>query len=253
MAGQARASLLDTIAMALERGRKYQKEKESGQTSLFEVFAKIQPEKKEEIKDEYLQNSPPWNEKQLLACEKEVTGFFISGHPLQNIQDEIKLYTQYNTISNFCEHDGKEITLCGTIASLQIKTSKNTNRKFAFAMLEDLYGQIEMQMFSKILDEHEDLLKTDDPLIIQGKIGIDFDKTTNDTENDTPAKPLLRVNNIIPIDDYRQKHIAYACFELNTKNEKNTIENLNQLNDLFTKYPGNCTPFLKLNFEDINV
>src|SRR5712672_1952427 len=80
-----RSQLMAVIDRAMERAQKTQRDAETGQHGLFGVF---QQEESESNNDK-LPNIPDWDEQTRLAAEKEILGFFISGHPLEKYKDKL--------------------------------------------------------------------------------------------------------------------------------------------------------------------
>src|SRR5271155_2688128 len=81
-----RAQLMEVLDRAMERAQKTQRDAESGQHGLFGVFA----EEDDEAHNDKLPNIPDWDEHARLSAEKEILGFFISGHPMEKYKDKLE-------------------------------------------------------------------------------------------------------------------------------------------------------------------
>jgi len=106
-----RAQLTAAVDRAIERGQKAQKDSELGQHGLFGLFNEA-PGKGHGSND--LPNVPDWEEKQRLDGEKEVLGFFVSGHPLDKYAEKLR------NLANVCEHccgAGNEASCCAAMGS----------------------------------------------------------------------------------------------------------------------------------------
>ena len=127
--------------------------------------------------DEYPQNI-------MLTMEKEMLGLYISGHPLLEYKEELDYKTSINTAElirepvedmnleeDTFELDGKRVIMGGILESIKTKTTKN-NSMMAFAQLEDLYGTIEIIIFPRPYEAYKDLLKSDNIILVEGKISI---------------------------------------------------------------------------------
>src|SRR5207245_4757168 len=140
---QLMAALLDK---AIERAQKTQRDAESGQHGLFGVF------QEEEVQNhiDRLPETPDWDEHQRLAAEKEILGFFITGHPLEKYREKLEDLRALNTqeISAIKSSTGKDedITAAGLITNLRVLTSMNGDF-YAQASLEDMAGSIDMLVF----------------------------------------------------------------------------------------------------------
>jgi DNA polymerase-3 subunit alpha len=159
--GARRAQMTEAIDLMMEAATRHQEQEAVGQFSIFDSM--------DDKKDPELPNVPEWKESQLLACEKESMGFYISGHPLAAFQDDIKRYATTTTETLDSMPDGKEVTICGIIAGLKQKVTKKGD-KMAIMNLEDLYGAVETIIFPDLYQTAHHLLLTDTPLIVAGQL-----------------------------------------------------------------------------------
>lgn len=123
-----------------------------GQLDLFGMSdGKVQNEEPE------LPNEPEFSDYELLEMEKQVTGLYLTGHPMTEYEDVInKLHTDritdiLNDDRNIY-YDGKRVDIIAIISSVKHKITKNDQR-MAFVMAEDKYGSIEMIVFPSVLNE----------------------------------------------------------------------------------------------------
>jgi DNA polymerase-3 subunit alpha len=100
--GRHRATILAALDGALEQGASEQRDRKSGQTSLFGLIAAPAPTPGAAAQGETYPAVEPWPAKQLLAFEKEALGFYISGHPLDRYRDDLARYATATT-SDFIE------------------------------------------------------------------------------------------------------------------------------------------------------
>lgn len=156
-----------------------------GQISLFEMSGG-----KTEASKDVLPNIKEFDKKYLLAMEKEMTGLYLSGHPLSEFESELKMSTSINTSEIFgemsegedevakvrTELDNKNVTMGGIIASVKIKATKS-NSIMAFVTLEDMYGSIEVLVFPKIYQKYNKLMQEDSTVLIKGRISIREDES----------------------------------------------------------------------------
>src|SRR5438105_12047847 len=113
-----RAQLMAGLDWAIERGQKTQRDAEFGQHGLFGVFDSDMPQQTDRLPD-----VPEWDEHQRLAAEKEILGFFITGHPLENYRDKLLDFTGYMDTAAICamkQGTGKdEIPTAGIISGVR--------------------------------------------------------------------------------------------------------------------------------------
>src|SRR5579871_2729267 len=115
-----RAQLMTVLDRAMERAQKTQRDAESGQHGLFGVFQQDEAE----AHNDKLPNVPDWDEHARLAAEKEILGFFISGHPLEKYKDKLQDLQALSVaeIAGMTKSTGKDETIAtaGIIANVRV-------------------------------------------------------------------------------------------------------------------------------------
>lgn len=150
-----------------------------GQFSIFDSAMGVSTENLSS--DDQLPSIPEYNEKAILAMEKEMVGVYLSGHPLSQYEQELEKLTTTNCseIAEIKEdsetssiiHDGSKVIIGGIIIKKQNKITKNNNM-MAFITLEDLFGTIEVIIFPKTFDSYQDLLYEDNIVLVEGTLNI---------------------------------------------------------------------------------
>ncbi|HCE67667.1 MAG TPA: DNA polymerase III subunit alpha [Geobacter sp.] len=164
--GACRAALIEGLEAATSYGQKIQEEKASAQVSLFGTEEVVRGNGNGGLK---LPNVPEWHDKEKLAFEKEALGFLITGHPLDRYIDDIRRLAN-TEIANMVEMaDGSEVRICGIVSAFKEITTKKGDR-MGFVTIEDLTGSVEITVFSDIYATSSTLLKSDDPLLVVGKL-----------------------------------------------------------------------------------
>lgn len=127
-----------------------------------------------------LPNAQDFSKKDLLAMEKEQLGIYLTGHPLQEVEKEIKRVSNCDT--NLLEEEkdsykqGQAVVMAGIIsASKKMFTKKGD--QMAIMTLEDLYGDIEVLVFPKTFEKSRDNIAEDNIVVVKGKL---------DTKDDSP-------------------------------------------------------------------
>ena len=117
---------------------------------------------------------------ELLAMEKEVSGLYLTGHPMKPYEP---LYTRMRldrtdaivdsfvdeTAENGEYRDGQTVTILGMLGTVQIKSTR-TGAQMAYVQAEDLYGSLELVIFSRVLEQCRPLLRTGEAVIVRGKL-----------------------------------------------------------------------------------
>ena len=165
--GTDRALLYNNVDRAIEWGQRKQHEVEVGQGGLFA------PAPGEEIDDDVmLHPTEPWPEALKLANEKEALGFYITGHPLRQHQDELQKYGNATTVSLAGKPAGTEIVIGGIVVEIRTMRTKKGNR-MAAVVLEDLEGIVDVLVFPDTFERTQDLLVPDAPIFVKGKLDSD--------------------------------------------------------------------------------
>jgi DNA polymerase-3 subunit alpha len=183
--GRHRAEVYEALPMLLEVGNRIRLERERGQTSLFENSAEGA------VANPLQRGLPPaeeWTPPHLLHLEKEVLGFYCSGHPLMKWGTEVRSFATARAaeVSDF--PDGADVVLGGLVSSVRGTFDKRGNR-MAFLELEDFTGTIEAIVFSEPLAQFADCLTPDDLVLVGGKLSVRDE-----------AEPKLLLDRAIPLD-----------------------------------------------------
>ena len=136
-----RAQLVQGTEEALREAQLLMQEKEAGQVSLFgEEATPTRPA------GTTLADLPAWSEQERLTKEKEVIGFFISGHPLERFRAETEVFGTRTTatLGEWSEHP---VTIAAVITQVKRQISKKTGKEYARIILEDFHGTAEAIIF----------------------------------------------------------------------------------------------------------
>ena len=209
----ARAALDKAVEKAMERAQKAQRDAELGQTGLFGLFDEM-PANGHRADD--LPHVPDWEESERLANEKEVLGFFVSGHPLDKYAEKIRNLPAVIPISEACERKpaerrwgkdsdpGDEIQVAGILHGLRVQKSKRDQKLYAQASLEDASGKIDLICFARDYERLSAQLKIEAPVIIRGtimkeedaapKISISGIQSLEEVQVKLPSGIRIRIN-----------------------------------------------------------
>jgi len=225
--GMARARLTGVLEDAVEFGQRVEKERSNPQMSLFDLkepeFAAAGHPPVPDIEE--------WGEKQLLAFEKESLGFYISGHPLGRYRDLMDKYNTATTASLQECADGAGLRIGGIVANIK-KVLNKKGDPMAFVRIEDIYGSVEVRVFSAVYRTVSELLIEDNPVFVQGKL----------QKEENASK--ITADEIIPMDKAEECWTANVYFRIDiTQVEK---EILRKLRDVLIRHPGSSRGYLNL-------
>jgi DNA polymerase-3 subunit alpha len=176
--GRDRAQILMTLDRALESGQRAQRDRLSGQTSLFAMIASPPSVAKAGSTETYA-DVPPWSKKQRLQHEKDAVGYYISGHPLDGYWQDLPRLTTATTADlaqMATDRRFQEVALAGVVGQYKDRPLKNGKGRMAFITLEDLVGSCDVLVFSKVFDAAEAVLKGDEPILVRGTIIVEGDE-----------------------------------------------------------------------------
>jgi DNA polymerase-3 subunit alpha len=156
-----RKGLLAQIEAGLALAAQAQQERKSGQKSFFADDPTTPLLKAPDGHDEFAKS-------ELLRFEKELLGLYVSGHPLEPLEERLALLRTC-TVQDLADYpEGKELSVGGRIDSLRVITT-NTGKRMAFVRIEDLSGQVEVTLFPEIYERAKKLLKEDQLVWVRGR------------------------------------------------------------------------------------
>jgi len=241
--GRPRAQLLATIDQARERAAVKQRERDSGQSSLFGLFevAPASPDPADRTaspaSDEVYPDLEEYPEKMRLKLEKETLGFYITGHPLARYTDEV---TRFATAAcgTLEEHaEGTKVCLTGVVTAFKERPAKSGVGRNAFVQLEDSTGSRELLVFWKVYERCEELLKGDEPLLVRGEVIIDGEGESR------VAK--VRVDEIESLARVRAEQTRMVRIHFDAT--RHGAEHVSRLRALLQGNPGSCSTILVVN------
>jgi len=178
-----RAQLMAVLDKAIEHAQKCQRDAESGQHGLFGVF----PQEEAQPREDQLPEVPEWDEHTRLANEKEILGFFITGHPLEKYREKLEDLRALSTaeLGAMKSSTGKDESLstAGIITGLRVLKSKK-GEFYALASLEDLSGSLEMVVFPEAYRKLQEKVKMEVPVLVRGGVRVEEGANTKLTVND---------------------------------------------------------------------
>lgn len=193
-----RSQLMAMLDRSLDMASNVQKDKSLGQLSFFGQGGAVDESLEGDVPD-----IPEWPEGQLLAYERELTGFYVSAHPLSKHTKILKNYATATTetLSEF--KDQAEVSIGGIVDGVrEILTKKGD--KMAFVNLQDLHGNCEVVVFPEAYKTYQALIKKDSTVFVKGKINLRDDV------------PKILADEIILLDDVKKRWTKLIHVDLNT-------------------------------------
>ena len=171
--GLKRSQMLEVMNRAADMAAAYQKDYASGQLGLFTEENGFEDGGMEITYPDI----PEMPQEEILKNEKELMGFYVTGHPLDAYQQVLRRYTQiYLTQDERTIHDGQYVKVAGLINKCAIRTTRNGD-PMALLTLEDFTGQLEAVVFPKTYSSCNHEVYEDNVVVIEGRMSIDERET----------------------------------------------------------------------------
>jgi DNA polymerase III subunit alpha len=223
--GAKRSQLSAVLDQAIENGAAAQRERDLGQTSIFGNDLNGH-DSAEHPAMPPLPNIPEWDQSERLKHERELTGFYISSHPLARYEATIHALATASTISLSELPDGREVKLCGIITTVKSMLTKKGDR-MAYLSLEDLHGLVEIIVFPDLYKNATDLLVPERLVRITGTV----DRGDKGTK--------IRGSKIEPLAEVQAQTIKRVHIRLT--GHPDVPERLPRLREVFLRHPGSTS------------
>ena len=226
--GMARAALTAQIDDALKIAQRAQDDAVKNQISLFGKSAEPPALTLREPVDE-------WQPKEKLKYEKEALGFYITAHPLDKYDRELRRISNLTTADLPAAPDGSQVRIAGVIHAVKLKNNKAGKRYATFA-LEDREGAVECIVWPETYQKYEAVIMGDEPVVARGKLDVDDERAQ------------------IILDELRPLNIALtdSVHEVRIRAPRARLENgdFERLKEVLRRHNGTSLTYLHLGFED---
>ncbi len=224
--GVRRLSLFTHLDSAMDWVGKQRRVVEENQGSLFDMSeGSVSPKPT-------IQDLGEWPSHELLSHEKELLGFYVTGHPLHKYRRVLSLQFPLDSARLADQKDGVEIRVAGLISKARHTVTKRNSEKMAILTMEDLSGSYEVLVFPQTYAKCRDLLLEDKAVTIKGRISVKEDK------------PKILASEISLLENVQAKDPkAVQVRVVANESMKGSLE---KLRDLCLKAPGACPIYLHL-------
>ncbi|MBC8208502.1 MAG: DNA polymerase III subunit alpha [Desulfobulbaceae bacterium] len=229
--GHKRSQLTTILDQSMEQAKAAQRDKLSGQMSLFGVAPELNDKALSAIP---LPDIPEWEEKEKLAFEKDTVGFYITGHPLEKEARQIRIVadTDISGLENWGED--QPVRVGGLIRDKLEKKSKRGD-PMAFITLEDVLSTVEVIIFPETYTRCWQMLNSNEPIVVQGTV----------QKNERGAKIIA--DDLFPLPEALEKFTESMTMRL--KSGSVNRQRLEKLKELLYRFHGPCPLLLTLHFD----
>ncbi len=225
--GARRAQLFAVIDRAVQAGAAAAEDRRHGQKGLFDFQ---QDEDQQDTAAAALPDVPEWDERDKLAKEKEVLGFYLSSHPLAEYQQTLSTYCSHTTTEAAALKHRTEVMLGGMLSAIKLSHTKNPRpgnpSRYAMFDLEDMEGSIRCIVWPEQFAAYGQLVQPDAILVALGTI---------DKRGDSDEANLI-VNELISLDDLQSRYTRGV--KVRVSETDHGQEKLEQLYEIVRGYPG---------------
>jgi DNA polymerase-3 subunit alpha len=223
--GQTRATMSAQIERTLARAASILSDKQKGQSSLFGALEEKTPPMPESIS-----NLPEWPQHELLAHEKELLGFYVTGHPLTPFAPILQKYALATT-AKLAGLPNRSLTrIGGLIGAVQSGFSKKSGKPYAMVTLEDLEGSVQILCMNENYDKFRPLLEPNKAILVIGEV------------NTSEDKPKIFPQEIMPLEDAPKKYTKQVHLRLQMAHLQ--PDDMTKVAELVAAHAGKCPLYL---------
>jgi DNA polymerase III subunit alpha len=226
--GGTRAQLFAAVESAIEAGQRVWRDQRNGQAGLFGDLAAGQaPPAKP------LPQVPDWTSREKLLGEKEVLGYYVTGHPLDQYEDKIRELATHDTANLEGLEKNVEVAVCGVLTGITRKRNRE-QKPWAAMRLEDRAGSLEVMVFPASYERLASMLEEDRAVLVRGLVLPE--------EN---AAPKISIQEIVPLELARVALPALISVRV-WLSRNGVAEKPAALQQLFRSKPGETQVRLRL-------
>ncbi len=168
--GPNRAELVAQIDGALAQASAQARDRDAGQSSLLDLLGPMEPAAKKSTASAKTNAVPDWSLRERLGYEKELLGFYITGHPLDDYAHDLAAF-QLHTVAQLGEVNGEiDTRLCGLITKVEIRTTQKDKKPWARVTFEDQTGSLEVLVFPDTYAALPRPLNAGEVIVVSGQL-----------------------------------------------------------------------------------
>lgn len=227
--GPSRATMMASLDEAIKAAEQHHNNQSSGMTDLFGDGSAAEMSTVEFV------SVREWSDNERLRGEKETLGLYLTGHPIDQYEKELRQFTACR-IADLVPEKGSNKVIAGLVIAMRIMKSKRGD-KMCFVTLDDRSARIEVSLFSNAYEEAKDLLIKDTVLVVQGEASMD----------EYSGSLRMRVKNVMDI-NHARAHYARRI-QVNINHQRIDKDFSVQLQNILAPYRSGLCP-LHINYQN---
>lgn len=208
-----RSQLLAALETTFAAAQQAQRERESIQENIFGVLLGEDSTRTAGIAEPPLPEVQPWPESERLQREKEILGFFISGHPLDRYREEMGLFNRVHT-GNLKEFRDQKIELACVVTEVARQISKRDGAEWGRITVEDFHGTATVLAFGESWERNKDSLQKDTPVLLRGAV--------SGRERDEEDPPIF-LDGVSPLAAVRESGAVAICIDIGNGSDPDAV------------------------------
>jgi DNA polymerase-3 subunit alpha len=246
-----RAQAFGSIDTAIERGKKLQSERASGQQDLFGLLTEVERKEHKVDRVEFVAIAA-WDARDLLSRERGALGFYVSGHPLDAYGTEVSRFCTSNVAGLSELPQEARVEVAGLVEGLRERPTK-AGGKMAFFTLEDATDRVEVIVRPRFLEAAREVLTGSEPVLVTGQVQFEGERNASQAEDEIEATltTKLLLTEVKPLSSYLagKARAVRLCLDL----DKIADQALLTLKRTLLGHPGNTPVQLELRGADFRV
>ena len=231
---RSRSTFISEMDALMSHSARLKEDSQSGQESLFDLKEISRPVVKSEPDGSKTAPAAAWSEHELLGFEKEVLGFYLSGHPLARYQSELNLFSTHS-LDKLPATGNAAVRLAGMIGSVRRLVTKAKKEPYGRCQFEDLHGMVDLVIFPRAYAGGiSQYLHPGEMVVVTGRLNRRLDEG-----------PLeILVEDMVPLAKAREQYVSELLLRMITPGLEDVV--LEDLRKTLERYPGRCRVCLEV-------
>ncbi len=201
--GKSRAQLMASLERVMDMAGVLHKDRQRGQLSFFDGV--LPGDAPFTVVTDDVQQVEEWSETQRLAYEKELLGFYVTGHPLAKHADLLEAFATCSISQLGAQRDQDAVLVGGIVTKCKLTVTKKSNERMAIVELEDREGSLEALVFPEAFKKSGQLCRVGQVIFASGRVTLREDK------------PKILIDELIPIEQVRPRFTRAIQIDLRNR------------------------------------